>query len=113
VASHPGRRLSLNLVVVTVFGFFPAMAEIVALNAVMAGGEVSRVETWTVALAVAFGTWSLAVIWMWPWLRFRGRSARGHRDGCRRRARSCSSWSRHPSFGAASIYRSCVAGSQS
>jgi hypothetical protein len=77
VASHPGRRLSLNLVVVTVFGLFPAMAEIVALNAVMAGGEVSRVETWTVALAVAFGTWSLAVIWMWPWLRFRGRSARG------------------------------------
>jgi hypothetical protein len=63
------RRQITEIAIVTLFGFFPVQAEITALSATMAGGRAGEFETWLVASAVAFGTWSLAAALVWPWFR--------------------------------------------
>jgi hypothetical protein len=55
--------------VILMFGLLPMAAEVLALSAVMSGGDARTVETWIVAITLAFGVLSLAVALVWPWIR--------------------------------------------
>jgi hypothetical protein len=69
ITKTAGRKLVADVLVVVLFGFFPVQAEVTALSVTMSGGRASDYQTWLVALAVAFGTWSLAIALVWPWFR--------------------------------------------
>jgi len=69
ITNPEGRDTALRAVVIAAFVLFPVLAELSALTTVAVGQPVPSFASWLVGLAVAFGLWSVALAWGWPWIR--------------------------------------------
>jgi hypothetical protein len=60
--AHEGRHFLARPLVVVGSLFVPVMAELMAPDAVMSGGQVDEGITWLVVGAVGFGVWAVGLV---------------------------------------------------